>query len=44
MNEYNVSTLKIFIGNKIDLRDEARLKNKNKNNAPIETITARKII
>lgn len=35
---------KIFIGNKIDLRNDARAKHKDPKNAPIEKETAKRII
>jgi hypothetical protein len=38
------NTLKIFVGNKIDLRSEYRNKNKNPKDAPVERETAKKII
>ena len=38
------NTLKIFVGNKIDLRSEYRNKNKNPKDAPIERETAKRVI
>jgi GTPase SAR1 family protein len=35
---------KIFIGNKVDLRDSARGENRDPKNAPIEKETAKRII
>jgi Ras-related C3 botulinum toxin substrate 1 len=44
LNDTCPNVPKIFIGNKIDLRNEARAKNKDPKNAPIEKETAKKII
>ena len=38
------NVLKIFVGNKIDLRSEYRNKSKNPKDAPIERETAKRII
>lgn len=44
LNDTCPNVPKIFIGNKIDLRNEARAKNKDPKNAPIEKETAKRII